>query len=570
MLGLVAWAAGPLDAWAVPPGYSLSVDSSGFELPTAIAFVSAPGERPNDPSYFVTELKGTIKVVTNDRRVHTFAAVPTFQGQQPDLKGASQQGLAGICLDDETGYLFVTFTYHDASDTLRNNLVRFATRPGSFALEPTETLEFPELFRDYQSSPAHQIGNCAIQDGRLYVGVGDGGNATAARNPGVLLGKVLCLEFTGEPCRDSGEAQPADYVFARGFRNPFGLAFAKGDLFAVENGIDIDRFVRVEAEGDYNWNGSDQSIAAGADLVIVPSISPVQLGYIPEEAPFVGDDLRGHFTFAVYGPEEKGVSAGLAALYYDFATGRVPNPPSYLLEYVGGGLQHVTGFAVGPDGLYAVPSVPDETGKSPILKLRYDPANQHAVTVTPRSNLVPSVTLGLLNDYPCTSCHNINGQGGGVGPSLDHFGFNWRLTERLNSEDYARQVAAVDMLEEEPYPSYRVARQEVLDAEGRERTHVWLKYFLQEPKFDNPSVAMPDLGLGEEEAVAIRDELYRILDLETPGRPDFLPRALGLVQRNQRVLGLGMGAGLILGLLLALAFFAWRASRKSKSLRRQE
>lgn len=559
-----------LEEWAVPPGYSLTVDSRGFEIPSAIAFVPEPGDAPDDPLYFVTELKGTIKVVTRDRSVRVFAQVPTFQGQTLELSGASQQGLAGICLDAETGYVFATFTYNDTRDILRNNLVRFSTRPGTFAAEPGEVREFPELFADYQSSPAHQIGNCVIQNGRLYVGVGDGGNASAARNPGILLGKVLCLDLSGAPCRTpSGSSRAADYVYASGFRNPFGLAFARGQLFAAENGIDIDRFLRVEAGGDYNWDGSDQSIAAGADLTIVPAISPVQMAFIPEDAPFVGDDLRGTFAFAVFGPEE--VNPGVVALRYDFERGKVLRPPRYALEYVGQGLQHVTGFAVGPDGLYAVPNVPGPDGESVILKLRYDPANAHPTTVVPRSKLVAPASLGLLNDYPCTSCHAISGQGGSIGPALDRFGFNWRITERLNSDSYRRQVEAVDSLEREPYPSWREARREVLAASGRERTYVWLKYFLQNPKFDNPDVQMPNLGLSEQEALAIRDELYRILELEVP-RNGFDLQAFGartraFAQRNRRPLGLGLAAGLLLGLLVALV--PWMLGRKRRDSTRR-
>jgi hypothetical protein len=59
--------------WEVAPGFSISQDSEGFHLPSAIAFVPEPGSRPDDPLYFVTELRGKIKVVTNNRAVHTFA-----------------------------------------------------------------------------------------------------------------------------------------------------------------------------------------------------------------------------------------------------------------------------------------------------------------------------------------------------------------------------------------------------------------------------------------------------------------------------------------------------------------
>src|SRR5687768_12802598 len=59
--------------WAAAPGFAVSIDTKDYEYPTSIAFVPDPGEGPKDALYFVTELKGRVKVVTNDRSVYTFA-----------------------------------------------------------------------------------------------------------------------------------------------------------------------------------------------------------------------------------------------------------------------------------------------------------------------------------------------------------------------------------------------------------------------------------------------------------------------------------------------------------------
>src|SRR5690606_37382795 len=95
---------------AVAPGYRLDVDSVGYDLPTSVAIIPEPFDGEGAPVYFVAELQGTIKVVTRDRQVHDFAAVPTWGRQGHDLHGTSQQGLAGLCLAPEHGYLFATFT----------------------------------------------------------------------------------------------------------------------------------------------------------------------------------------------------------------------------------------------------------------------------------------------------------------------------------------------------------------------------------------------------------------------------------------------------------------------------
>lgn len=530
-----------LDNWAVLPGYSLEIDSTGFFLPTSLAFVPDPGSAPKAPLYFVAELQGEVKVVTNDRSVHSFANVTTLTGQTPALDGAEQQGLAGLCLEPENGYVFVTFTYPDEGGVLRNNIVRYTTMPGSFGLEVSETLAFTELFETEQAAPAHQIGNCRVHEKQLYVGVGDGGNASNASSPDSLLGKVLCLSLAGEPCRGSDSP-----VWASGFRNPFGLAFVRNELFAAENGVSIDRFLKLRPGEDHGWNGSDQSLAAGADLVFTPTVSPVQLDFVEANAPFAGPDLAGHFVFSTFAGEHGETSPGAVALDYDFERQQVTKAPFYALQYIGDGEQHVLGFAAGPDGLYAAPAVPDAQGRGFVLKFRYNPGEAHTHVIPSRASLLVSASrLGLLNDYSCTGCHTVAGQGSGIGPALDKFALNWRLTERLNTESYEQLLTAVTT-----DPSLQTARQEVLAADGRERTYIWLKHYLQNPKFADPDVQMPDLGLSEAEAVAVRGELYRILNMDDPGSSGLWDRGLSILKRYNKVLAVGAAGGAVLTLLL--------------------
>ena len=63
----------PKEQWTLDPGFALEVDTAGYELPTALAFVPHAGSGPKDPLYFVVELRGKVKVVTNDRTVLVFA-----------------------------------------------------------------------------------------------------------------------------------------------------------------------------------------------------------------------------------------------------------------------------------------------------------------------------------------------------------------------------------------------------------------------------------------------------------------------------------------------------------------
>src|SRR5690349_15118162 len=119
--------------WAVGSGFALSIDTEGYHFPTAIAFVPHPGPGPKDPLYFVTELRGKVKVVTNDRTVYTFAEnffQLTPSQELPSIEG--EIGMAGICLAPKQGYVFVTFAYQDTNGVLRNNIVRLSSKPETF------------------------------------------------------------------------------------------------------------------------------------------------------------------------------------------------------------------------------------------------------------------------------------------------------------------------------------------------------------------------------------------------------------------------------------------------------
>ena len=137
--------------WAVETGFDISIDVRGFQFPTAIAFVPDPGDSPKSPLYSLSELGGTVKVVTNDRTVFTFAE--EFFTLLPSFERAI--GMAGICLAPEDGYVFVTFSYLDEDRILRNNIVRFESRPGIFSLAPTSQIDFTEVLAAYQSAPSH-------------------------------------------------------------------------------------------------------------------------------------------------------------------------------------------------------------------------------------------------------------------------------------------------------------------------------------------------------------------------------------------------------------------------------
>jgi Glucose / Sorbosone dehydrogenase len=499
--------------WALAEGFTLRRDAEGFRFPTAVVFVPRPGHAPSDPLYFVTELQGTIKVVTNDRTVHTFASDVMPEATKDTLPGISgESGLAGICLEPTHGYVFATFAYADSSGVLRNGLARFQATAGRFGLAPKSKVVFTRPFQREVAAVSHQIGPCQATPTSLFVSVGDGEQPKESRDLQSTLGKILRLTLDGRPDPSnphagSGPSGAAAYVWASGFRNPFGLKLLGSRLFVADNGVDVDRFLEVARGGDYGWDGGDPSLSMNAPMIFSPAVSPVQLDYCQAGQSGLPARWSNRFFVALSGrPGLKGSAArhgkGVFILHYGLRERRMLSVPAYLMQYRGDGYQAVVGLGCGPDAVYVVPIFPDVTGTTAILAVRYEPAATYPYGLA--TNIRP---LRLMQDKGCFGCHSIAGKGGGLGPSLDRDGLVERLMNRLSSKAYRMAVDSVDALPAEPFLSNRKARHDVLALQGMDRVRLWTRHHIREPKFDNPHSQMPALDLTDGEAVALADFL---------------------------------------------------------------
>ena len=511
------------DDWALEENFAIEKDTEGYHLPSAIAFVPAPGRGPKDPLYFVTELRGSIKVVTNDRTVHTFAEGFFKLKPREELPAQSGEvGLAGICLDPSKGYVCVTFTYQDEKGILRNNIIRFDSVPGTFSLKPVSRTAFTEIFADEYTSPSHQIGGCQIENGLVYVGVGDGhipGGLhkdvySGSQNIDTLQGKIIRMTTDGKPVEDNpyyvddDAAKARNFVWATGLRNPFGIKTASGRMYAADNGAgSMDRFLEINRGENYLWDGTEWSIGANAIQVLTPSDGVAQLDYNASGDDAFPEPYRDRFFLARTGnPNHRQGMAqdrGIVILDYDAGAGRTRSAPRYFVRYAGKGKQVIAGLAMGPDGLYFVPVMPDPTGRSAVLKVVYREG-----AVSPHSSRDGEDVISLINSHQCYSCHVINDYGfGNTGPELGGAVMAQRISERLASADYEESLSGLDALDTEPYADYREARKEIMQKAGDERVKTWVKYHLLEPRFDNPSSQMPNTGLTENEAARITDYL---------------------------------------------------------------
>ena len=140
--------------WEVQPGFDISIDSEGFEFPSSIAFVPNPGTLPKDPLYFVTELRGRVKVITNDRSVLTFAEVsydlrpnselPAIAGDRArDLWGPSLRAADAIVVGD---------TPSDVACGKAGGMRTLAVATGSFSLGDLEVTGPDHILEDLCST----------------------------------------------------------------------------------------------------------------------------------------------------------------------------------------------------------------------------------------------------------------------------------------------------------------------------------------------------------------------------------------------------------------------------------
>lgn len=542
--------------WELPPGFDLELDTEGYELPTALAFVSQPGKSPKSPLYFVAELRGRIKVVTKDRSVYTFAdvGIPKPPTTYPNI--TAQNGAAGMCLDQRRGYVFVTYSAFGPDGQLRNAIVRFQTKPRTFALRAGRRLDVKRIFAAYPTSANHQIGGCVVVGDSLFVGVGDGAVSTRARDLDSVSGKVLRMSldgtaYPGNPfARGASATSGRAYVWAYGLRNPFGLAARGGALFATHNGNSVDSFLRIERGADYGWDGSDASISSNAEAVMTPAVGPVHLSYDPKRGGVFPDEWSGSFFFAA-SVSSAAQGAGVMAIGYDIERGWVTKPPRSFVRFRRKAGGEVAGVALGPDGLYFAPIAPGITGRTAVYRVAYEPAARY-----PHVARESGETLWLR--YGCSGCHTLFGIGGTAGPPLDRPDLEKRIDDRLSSPEYEEWLAELDRRTDEPFVSFRDERRALLAQNRDERIASWIAYRIVEPRFDDPAAGMPSLGLDMVQARAITRFLLGQDEgvLAAEPKRGFIERARDTAGSKRFAAGLVAGFALALGLLLAVWFVA--------------
>jgi len=216
---------------------------------------------------------------------------------------------------------------------------------------------------------SHQISNISIgPDGKLYVHNGDGINTPqTALNLDMFRGKILRMNLDGTAPSDNpfynasdGTDDPRDYIFAYGFRNPFGGAWraSDGKHYEVENGPSTDRLAQVNRGVSYGWNGSNSTMTINAIYNWNPAHAPVNMSFVQPET-FNGSQFPAgtmdHLFVSESGPTYATGAQTLGKRLVEFVLdedGDLVSGPTTLVEYRGNGQASLVGLAAGPDGLY--------------------------------------------------------------------------------------------------------------------------------------------------------------------------------------------------------------------------
>jgi len=373
------------------PGYKVDVIAGGFRLPVNIAFIPNAGPNPEDPLFYVTELYGTIKVVRRNGVVSNYATNLLNFSPTGLFPGSGEQGLAGIAVDAATGDVFAGMLYDSAPPNGAHypKVVRFHSNDGGLTAATQTTIL--NMVGETQGQ-SHQISNFSFgPDGKLYVHMGDGFTAATAQNLASYRGKILRMNLDGTAPTDNPFYNAADginsrdYVYAYGFRNPFGGAWRAADGFhyEIENGPSVDRLAKVTPGTNYLWSGSDASMANLAIYNWNPSRGPVN-GVFIETQTFGGSafpaEKMDHLFVSESGPTWGTGAQPLGKRIVEFvlnASGGLVSGPTPLIEYNGPGKASCVGLTAGPDGLYFTDLYKDVGYSSPtdvggqVLRVRF-------------------------------------------------------------------------------------------------------------------------------------------------------------------------------------------------------
>jgi uncharacterized repeat protein (TIGR03806 family) len=190
-----------------------------------IAMIPAPsGNR-----FYVVERAGVVKAVENSP---TSTTTTTFIDITALVSVVGEGGLLGMAFDPQyvnNGFVYLSYTGPARTGAvLVSTIARYTANAARTALDPASAVILLEVDQPYTN---HNGGSIAFgNDGYLYFGLGDGGDANDTaqngQNIAVLLGKILRMDVSNLVLtRNPKYSIPAT--------NPFALNLSRGSPFAT-------------------------------------------------------------------------------------------------------------------------------------------------------------------------------------------------------------------------------------------------------------------------------------------------------------------------------------------------
>ncbi|HVR71162.1 MAG TPA: PQQ-dependent sugar dehydrogenase [Vicinamibacteria bacterium] len=240
------------------PALASTLVAGGLTMPLDVQ--SAPG----DPTrLFVVEQRGRIRIV----RGSTVVATP-FLDISSGLGCCGERGLLGLAFHPgyaQNGRFYVNYTNPQG----HTHVSEFRVTSNADVADPGSERVLLFVAQPFSN---HNGGGLAFgPDGRLYIGLGDGGGGgdpqENGQDLGTHLGKMLRIDVDGgmpyaipadNPFRSTAGALPE--IWALGLRNPWRFSFDRGtgELYIADVGQSSREEINVVAANrggvNYGWN----------------------------------------------------------------------------------------------------------------------------------------------------------------------------------------------------------------------------------------------------------------------------------------------------------------------------
>ena len=249
-------------------GASVSSSALKFRLVRVGTFdspvdaVGAPGDRSR---LFVVEQAGRIMVLKNRTKLPR-----PFLDIRGSVDSGGERGLLSLAFAPNyksSGRFYVYFTGTNGDVRVQ----QFRRSANADVADPTSVRDVLRV--PHSQFPNHNGGDLQFgRDGKLYVGIGDGGSENDPFRRGQSLGTLLAKLLRIDPKPGGGYSVPADNPFthrsgarpeiwAYGLRNPYRLSFDRktGDLTMGDVGQDTFEEIDFQKRGhgrgaNYGWS----------------------------------------------------------------------------------------------------------------------------------------------------------------------------------------------------------------------------------------------------------------------------------------------------------------------------